>query len=243
MGLAVAAEGHAAHNLISQRIDYRQHAETRNKTGSFLWFGQENARSVLVRRAGLFLWIAAFGLYGIPVCLSETSNRATLAKSGLISEVRQGEPAGQNVDWAAFLPAGEGQFQTGAYCVICHNLKNIVSDRRTDQSGWKDTVERMVYSNAAPVPEEEIEVISKYLAQYFGPDVPKLQLPVPVNSAPKEILLLLPGLKEEDVGKILTRRKTETISDLSKLEAVVGKGKADRIKTVISFSEGTDKED
>jgi len=104
-----------------------------------------------------------------------------------------------------------------------------------DESGWKDIANRMVFSNSAAISDEDIEIISHYLSQHFGPSVPKLELPVKVNSAPTEVLRLLPGITEENAEKLLEARKQGKINDLNKLEAILGKEKTDKIKQLISF--------
>ena len=154
------------------------------------------------------------------------------AKSASGQDNRANTPDEHDVDWAALLPEGEGRLQASVYCASCHSLKNIVADRRADESGWKDTVERMVYSNGATVTDEDISIISHYLAQHFGPETPKLQLPVSVNAAPKEVLRMLPGITEEDAAKLLAARAQEKIN-LARLESILSKQKADRIKPLI----------
>ena len=111
----------------------------------------------------------------------------------------------------------------------------MVSDRRTDAEGWKGIVEDMVFSKGAPAPEDDIPVMAGYLAQYFSASTPKLELPVAINGAPKEILQLLPGFTEIEVKKLLEARKSSPIRDLGALEAVIGKEKAGGVKKVISF--------
>jgi cytochrome c5 len=153
-----------------------------------------------------------------------------------LQRANQEETSAKEVDWAVFLPSGKGQIQVGSYCTICHDLKTTVSVRRTDAAGWKAIVEDMVYSKGTPAPEEDIPVIADYLAAHFGPATPKLELPVNINTAPKELLALLPGLGDEQVQKIVAARENGAVKDLGALEAVIGKGKASGIKNLISFS-------
>jgi hypothetical protein len=156
-----------------------------------------------------------------------------------------GQPgaSGQKVDWAAFLPAGEGQFQTASYCALCHNLQPIVSDRRADEAGWMETIQAMVYSNSGnkmPIEDDDIAVIGKYLARYFGPSTPKLELPIHINTAPKQILMLLGSLSEAEVQKILDARTKEKVRDFTALQALVGNGKLSKYKSFLSFDAGSD---
>src|SRR5262249_31069221 len=144
------------------------------------------------------------------------------SRTGFSQEAAPPAGSSQKVDWGAFLPAGEGRFQVAAYCPLCHSIQTIVSDRRDDEDGWTSTVERMVEDNHAPVTDDDIPVITKYLARYFGPSTPPLELPIQVNKAPKEILVMLGSLSEADVQKILDARAKEKVKDFAALEAIVG---------------------
>lgn len=155
------------------------------------------------------------------------------AASGLLA---QGASAKKETDWSVFLPAGKGQMQVSSYCTSCHNLKLVVADRRTDEDGWNAIVEDMV-SRGAAVPEEDIPVMAGYLAQYFANSTPKLELPIAINSQPKEILRLLPDLTDTEVNKLLDARKDSPLTNFSSLEAVIGKEKANGIRDYISFSD------
>lgn len=157
--------------------------------------------------------------------------------AGQLAFLQQNKPgnSAKEVDWSAFLPPGQGQMQVGSYCTTCHDLKTVVSDRRADAEGWKQIVEDMVLSKGAPAPEEDIPVMANYLAKHFGPATPKLTLPVAINTAPKEILALLPGLTDEEVQKLLDARKNASIKDSSGLETIIGKERTQKIKDVISF--------
>jgi type II secretory pathway component PulK len=141
----------------------------------------------------------------------------------------------KNVDWTALLPEGEGRLETTVYCTGCHNMQTIIEKRRLDESGWKDTANRMVFSNGAAISEQDVDIISHYLAQHFGPNVPVIELPVNVNSSSKELLQLLPGMTSENVEKVLAARNQANIKDFSQLEAILGKENVDKLKQLISF--------
>lgn len=164
------------------------------------------------------------------------ASREAERQMAFLLQSNQEEASAKEVDWAVFLPSGKGQIQVGSYCTMCHDLKTIVSVRRTDAAGWKAIVEDMVYSKGTPAPEEDIPVIADYLAEHFGLATPKLVLPVSINTAPKELLALLPGLGDEEVQKIVAARKNGAVKDIGALEAIIGKGKASGIKNLISFS-------
>ena len=146
--------------------------------------------------------------------------------------------SGTKIDWAMLLPAGEGRFQTASYCALCHTLQRIVSERRADEAEWLQTVQTMVYTNNASIQEDDIPIIAKYLARYFGPSTPKLKPPIYINAASKQILLMLGTLSEADVQKILDSRAKQKIRDLGALEAIVGTGKIEKYRPVISFDDG-----
>jgi cytochrome c5 len=166
-----------------------------------------------------------------------TASRETERQMAFVVQSNQEESSAKEIDWAVFLPSGKGQIQVGSYCTICHDLKTIVSVRRTDAAGWKAIVEDMVYSKGTPAPEEDIPVIAGYLAEHFGPATPNLVLPVSINTAPKELLALLPGLGDEELQKIVAARENGAVKDLSALDAIIGKVKASGIKNLISFSD------
>ena len=158
-------------------------------------------------------------------------------RSGFSQQGKPSAESAQTVDWTAFLPAGDGRFQVAAYCPLCHTIQTIVSDRRDDEDGWTSTVERMVEDNHAPIQDDEIPVIAKYLAHCFSRSTPPLALPIHINKAPKEILLMLGSLSEADVQKVLDARSKEKVKDFTALEAIVGNSKLAKYKSYISFED------
>jgi hypothetical protein len=183
----------------------------------------------IVRRTGLLRIVIVVGfLLGI-------SWTALSKQSGQSPAPEQAAQSAPKVDWSIFLPAGEGQFQTAVFCSSCHTLQPIVGERRSDEAGWTEVIQTMVYENDAAIEENDMMTISKYLAHSFGPSVPKLELPIHINSAPKEILAFLGSLSQADVQKILDARTKEKLRDFAALEAVVGNGKLAKYKSVISF--------
>ena len=147
------------------------------------------------------------------------------------------QDAGQvpTIDWGAFLPAGEGQFQASIYCSSCHSLQSIVQ-RRGDEADWSGIVRRMISMHAAPIQADDATVITKYLGAQLGPSAPKLELPIHINTAPKEVLNLMGKLSEADVQKIIDTREKQKITDFAALEALVGAKKVAKYKTVISYT-------
>jgi len=73
-------------------------------------------------------------------------------------------------DRAISLPAGAGQKTVIESCVQCHDLRAVVSQRKSQQA-WKRTVDEMVWRGAMLLPGEAAEV-ARYLASAFGTDAP-----------------------------------------------------------------------
>jgi hypothetical protein len=153
--------------------------------------------------------------------------------------IAQQTPAQAPVDWAAFLPAGEGKIQTATQCELCHTLQSVVTVQRGVDAEWLGIVQAMVYVKNAPIADDDIPIIAGYLAKYFGHSTPKLNAPIRinVNSAPKQVLLMIGTLSEEDVNKIIERRTKDKIASLQSLQAIVGPGKLDKYNSVIRFND------
>ena len=78
------------------------------------------------------------------------------------------------------LPNGPGREIVSVACVQCHSLTPIVQLRMGEQ-GWRQAVENMVLRGAQVGPDE-IDTVSSYLADKFGPGVPSPnQNPVQVH--------------------------------------------------------------
>ena len=190
------------------------------------------------RRPALFagsvrLVVMAGALYGATMAVTHFAVASRMGPSP--QEERASDAASEPVEWSALLPSGDGQLQIGVYCTVCHNLKSTVCDRRTDLNGWTELVERMAFTHEAPIPDEDIPVISTYLSQHYGPTVPKVEIPVKINTASKEILSVILELKE--VEKLLETRAKGKIKDLAELEGIIGKVKASHIRGIISLNE------
>jgi cytochrome c5 len=66
------------------------------------------------------------------------------------------------------LPEGEGKKLIQERCAGCHSLKPVVSLKQSERA-WKELVVKMV-GYGAQLEDKEVEVASKYLAKYFGPE-------------------------------------------------------------------------
>jgi len=88
-----------------------------------------------------------------------------------------------------------------ATCNGCHNLKGVVTGRKT-RDEWTKSVNDMIVRGAEIFPQE-LEPITTYLSAAFGPGLPK---PVNVNTASREELEKLPNMKPELLSRILEIR-------------------------------------
>ncbi len=121
--------------------------------------------------------------------------------------------------WSQLLPPGDGRQAVLESCTTCHNLK-VVVEARLSRAAWTKDVNDMI-QRGAPLFPEEIDPITTYLSKVFGPDVPKL---VNVNTASREELEKLPGLKPDIVSKILEARP---FRNSEQLRRAVGAEKAE----------------
>jgi len=69
----------------------------------------------------------------------------------------------------ASLPEGQGRDLILQSCVQCHDVGIIISQRKT-AAAWRRTVNEMIW-RGAPLMADEAEVVIKYLAASFGPNV------------------------------------------------------------------------
>ena len=69
-----------------------------------------------------------------------------------------------------YFPDGQGRDLIFQACVQCHDLGNTVTQRKS-AAAWKRTVDEMIW-RGAPLMTDEAEIVTKYLADSFGPDKP-----------------------------------------------------------------------
>lgn len=184
-------------------------------------YADPDGRTIVIKKDGAFTVIDP---------AKHAPSRAVSAATAAPAQRPQKGP-----DWAALLPEGEGRRQTVATCGSCHTLKYIVGERRADEAGWMETIDRMMYADGAFIPDEEIPVIAHYLAAHFGTGAPLLPLPVNINTAPAEVLRMFPGMTDEAAARLVAAREKETIADSVKLESILGRETADRIRSLVVF--------
>lgn len=102
------------------------------------------------------------------LCLSAFALAAGAALN--LPRVRAQAEGGARPEGAQYLPAGGGREIVLSACVQCHDLRNTVSQRKTEQ-GWRRTVDEMVW-RGTPLVGDEADVVTRYLAAAFGPDKP-----------------------------------------------------------------------
>src|SRR5262245_65039046 len=68
------------------------------------------------------------------------------------------------------LPEGPGKHMVEAVCVQCHELSTVTRAGYSEE-GWRNNL-RMMINVGATLPEDQIEVVTRYLAANF-PEKPK----------------------------------------------------------------------
>jgi mono/diheme cytochrome c family protein len=142
-------------------------------------------------------------------------------------------------DWAADMPDGEGKGLVLGACTQCHSLNSTVLQRKT-AAAWGRTVRDMV-ARGAQLQPDEIDVITSYLAQSFGPEAPPLSPgekpaqsratshPITAKEMPEgpaKAILLRACIRCHELDKIASARKNEagwqaSIKDMVRLGALV----------------------
>ncbi|HEY3056366.1 MAG TPA: hypothetical protein VGK31_10605 [Thermoanaerobaculia bacterium] len=92
------------------------------------------------------------------------------------------------------LPPGAGRSLVLESCVQCHDLRAVVSQRKSE-AAWRRSVDEMIWRGAA-LKLGEAEVITRYLATSFGtarPSPAAAQHPLPVGEGEKLEKSLPPG--------------------------------------------------
>jgi cytochrome c5 len=63
---------------------------------------------------------------------------------------------------------GEGKVKVETFCNICHSLDYITMQPRFSKAQWTGTVTKMVKVYGAPINEEDVKIITDYLAAHYG---------------------------------------------------------------------------
>ncbi|WNC94415.1 cytochrome c [Paraburkholderia sp. FT54] len=62
------------------------------------------------------------------------------------------------------LPPGAGADIANTQCMICHSAGMITRQPPLSMERWKEEVEKMRTAYGAPLPEDQVETVAKYLA-------------------------------------------------------------------------------
>jgi len=109
------------------------------------------------------------------------------------------------VDWSVLLPAGEGRSEVATSCSGCHDLRQVMIQKKST-GNWSATVQKMVSAYQAPVDKDDIPPIIAYLAANFGSDNPIDQLPIDLNTCKAEALSRLPGISRDVAKAVIEAR-------------------------------------
>ena len=179
-----------------------------------------------MRACGIGLGLLTFWLLAFP-----------LARAGTGQEANPGPPKSDavegpgNSDWELLFPEGDGKSYVLAYCQTCHNLKPVAFQRR-DEPAWRGLLGQMS-AQGANLEGEDISIMAPYLAEHFGPEKPPLEVPLDLNRATAEQLVLLPDLTKEEMEKIVNVRKTKTFKNLTDLKEVISDEKIAHLKPFV----------
>jgi DNA uptake protein ComE-like DNA-binding protein len=123
-------------------------------------------------------------------------------------------------DWNVLAPDVKGKEVLVKRCYVCHNLAAVVSSRG-DRDIWAGLITSMI-GQGADIPADDMEPLTVYLSTQFGPDKPRLVVPVDVNSASLDVLRLLPPIaaQADAIVKARDAGRFSSPEDLLKIEGI-----------------------
>lgn len=146
---------------------------------------------------------------------------------------------------SSYLPPGKGQELLNSLCTSCHDFAYTVG-RRKNSGEWRRTVSQMLARldpQSAEYLGEEIEILTRYLGEYFGPLSPtcetlqkdaqlrekylagKIKSLININSASLTDLMRLPGISKDNAEMIIKYRASHgPFKSKEDLKAVSGIG-------------------
>lgn len=92
-------------------------------------------------------------------------------------------PPGAASSTAKLIPEGPGKAVMEQMCVGCHSL-SVVTTKRATPAEWESLVQTMV-SRGAMGSDHDIDTVTRYLAENFGPGAPRYALPTPPAATTK----------------------------------------------------------
>lgn len=202
-----------------------QLTEARSTTSDWLSYGlwgsvgnrseRHMVASLVVLKRTIAIGFIAVGLLAVLVPIIRSSP-ALQQEDGVKAE---------SIDWSVFLPDGEGKSVVALSCSSCHDLRQVVTQKKTT-TGWRTSVQQMVSMYKAPLDKEDLPVLTEYLAKHFGKTNPIERLPMDINSSSAETLARLPGITPELARAIVeTREKKgrfESVEELLRVEGIEG---------------------
>jgi cytochrome c553 len=66
------------------------------------------------------------------------------------------------------LADGPNRDKAAGFCVICHGAEYIPMQPKMSKAQWTATVTKMIKTFGAPIPQEDADRISEYLAGAYG---------------------------------------------------------------------------
>ncbi len=66
------------------------------------------------------------------------------------------------------LKEGEGRAKVETYCNICHSVDYITMQPKFPRAQWTATVNKMIKTFGAPIPQEDAGTIISYLSAQYG---------------------------------------------------------------------------
>ncbi len=66
------------------------------------------------------------------------------------------------------LKDGDGRILTESHCNICHSLDYITMQPKFPKAQWTATVNKMIKTYGAPLPQEDAEKIIQYISTQYG---------------------------------------------------------------------------
>jgi hypothetical protein len=143
----------------------------------------------------------------------------TAALGFLYSPASSGEDSPP--DWSIFLPDDPAKQLTVDLCSSCHDLQPVVT-RRGDVAFWQQRIRYMNSEWGAMVRPPEVAVLSEYLGEHFGKEVPRLEIPINLNKADRAVIELLKPISRHADAIVTTRLRDGGFRSVEELRAIRG---------------------
>jgi hypothetical protein len=187
----------------------------------------------------------ALGVGTALLIVSMVSIVETAADSG--AAARTSEPqAVERPDWTPMLPPGPGREYVVGLCNGCHSVARLALQKKS-AARWRGfllamntaatTSGELCACTGGGLDDEEIEILTAYLSQAFGPSNPIDQLPLNLNTATAAAMARLPGLESRDVQKLIASRARAPFRNRREIEQLLGTGKFRRIGAFVDVKD------